>query len=231
MGRGAKINPVVRLALFAGFLFVVWLVIHTTGVIDPIAVRDWIDSTGALAPLVFVPISAVLGAMFVSGPILAGVSGYLFGPVLGTVVTLSSAIASAIIASLAGRLGGREGAVRVLGERRTSWLDHQIEKRGLWAVAGQRLIPGMPDAPMNYSFGALGVPVWQMAAGTMIGSAPRSFVYTALGSVINEPSPWLAASAAIVWIVMAIIGLEGVRRMWKKRHEHREHREHPVETD
>ncbi|MCE5291856.1 MAG: TVP38/TMEM64 family protein [Nocardiaceae bacterium] len=208
-----------RLALFVAGLFAVWLVVHTTGIIDPDAVRNWIESTGPLAPIVYVPVSGVLGAMFVPGPVLAGVSGYLFGPVVGTIVTLASAIFSAILASIGGRLAGREGAVRVLGDRRTAWLDHQIEQRGLWAVAGQRLIPGMPDAPANYSFGALGVPVWQMAAGTAIGSAPRAFVYTALGAVIHNPSPWLGVAAAVVWIAMAILGLEGVRRAWKRRHE------------
>ncbi|CAM3929886.1 TVP38/TMEM64 family protein [Smaragdicoccus niigatensis] len=208
-----------RLALFVVGLFAVWLVVHTTGIIDPDAVRGAIESAGPFAPLAYIPISGVLGAIFVPGPILAGISGYLFGPIVGTVVTLGSAIVSALIASFGGRVAGREGARRVLGDKRTAWLDHQIQTRGLWAVAGQRLIPGMPDAPVNYSFGALGVPAWQMAAGTAIGSAPRAFVYTALGAVIHNPSPWLGIAAAVIWIVMAIVGLEGVRRMWKRRHE------------
>jgi uncharacterized membrane protein YdjX (TVP38/TMEM64 family) len=209
----------VRLALFVAVLVGVWLTVTTTGIVDPKSVEAFIESTGPLAPLAYVPVSGLLGALFVPGPVLAGISGFLFGPIVGTIVTLASAICSAVITSIAGRLAGREGARRVLGDKRTAWLDHQIETRGLWAVAGQRLIPGMPDAPMNYSFGALGVPVWQMIAGTAIGSAPRAFVYTAVGAVIHDPSPWLGFAAAVVWIVMAIIGMEGVRRMWKRRHE------------
>lgn len=208
-----------RLSLFVAVLVAVWLSVTTTGIVDPKSVEAWIKATGPLAPLTYIPVSGVLGALFVPGPVLAGISGFLFGPIVGTFVTLGSAIVSALIASTGGRLAGREGARRVLGDKRTAWLDHQIQSRGLWAVAGQRLIPGMPDAPVNYSFGALGVLAWQMAAGTAIGSAPRAFVYTALGAVIHNPSPWLGVAAAVIWIIMAIIGLEGVRRMWKRRHE------------
>ena len=78
----------------------------------------------------------------------------------------------------------------------------------------------MPDAPVSYTFGALGVPVWQMAVGTAIGSAPRAFVYTALGASISDLSSPLAYAAIAVWCVTAIIGAFAAHRgyrSWRAR--------------
>ena len=112
----------------------------------------------------------------------------LFGPVLGVFVTLGATVGTAIITSLIGRRAGRDSARALLGTDRADRLDQLIERRGLWAVVGQRFIPGISDALACYAFGALGVPLWQMAVGALIGSAPRAFVYTALGASIGDLS-------------------------------------------
>ena len=65
---------------------------------------------------------------------------------------------------------GRIAAVSGLGETLSRDVD------GLWAVVGQRFIPGVSDALASYAFGAFGVPLWQMAVGAFIGSVPRAFV-------------------------------------------------------
>jgi uncharacterized membrane protein YdjX (TVP38/TMEM64 family) len=51
-----------------------------------------------VAPLTYVVVSAVLGALFVPGSILAAGSGLLFGPVLGIFVTLGAAVGTAVVA-------------------------------------------------------------------------------------------------------------------------------------
>jgi uncharacterized membrane protein YdjX (TVP38/TMEM64 family) len=157
-------------------------------------------------------VSAVLGAIFVPGSILAASSGLLFGPVLGVFVTLGATVGTAIVASLAGRRAGRDSARALLGATRADRVDTLIERRGLWAVVGQRFIPGISDALASYTFGAFGVPLWQMVIGAFIGSAPRAFAYTALGASIGNRSPWLAYSAIAVWCVSAIVGAFAARR-------------------
>jgi uncharacterized membrane protein YdjX (TVP38/TMEM64 family) len=183
-------------------------------------VRNTVRATGPLAPLTYVVLSAVLGALFVPGPILATGSGVLFGPLLGTFVTLCSAVGTASIASLVGRRAGRESARALLGTERADRVDAQIERRGLWAVVGQRFIPGISDALASYTFGAFGVPLWQMAVGSFIGSAPRAFVYTALGASIGNLSGPLAFTAIAVWCVTAIVGAFAAHRgyrHWRSR--------------
>lgn len=206
----------VRLALFAGFLLGMFYLVAVARVIDIAGIRSAITATGPLAPLAYVVMSTALGAVFVPGPILAAGSGVLFGPVLGTFVTLGATVGTAVVASLLGRRAGRDSARVLLGTDRANRLDARIERQGLWAVVGQRFIPGISDALASYTFGAFGVPLWQMILGSLIGSAPRAFVYTALGATIMNLSSWLAYAAIAVWCVTAIVGAVTARREYRK---------------
>ena len=207
---------IARLAVFFAFLIAMFYLVAVAHVIDFEAVRRAIAQTGPLAPLTYVVVSAVLGALFVPGSILAAGSGMLFGPGWGILVTLGSAVGTAIVASRIGHRAGRDSARALLGTTRA-------ERGGLWAVAGQRFVPGISDALASYAFGAFGVPLWQMAVGSFVGSAPRAFVYTALGAAIRNHSAPLAYAAIAVWCVTAIIGAFGARRGFKnwRRHKRR----------
>lgn len=220
----ARRRHVVRLALFAAFLLGLLYLVAVTRVIDVDDVRRAVAATGPAAPLAYVAVSAALGAIFVPGPILAAGSGVLFGPVLGTLVTLASAVGTASITRLLGRRAGRDSARALLGPVRADRLDAGIQRGGLWAVVGQRFIPGVSDALASYAFGAFGVPLWQMALGAFIGAAPRAFVYTALGASIGDLSSPLAYSAIAVWCATAIIGAFAAQRGYLHWRGHRRKR-------
>jgi uncharacterized membrane protein YdjX (TVP38/TMEM64 family) len=211
---------ILRLAVFVAFLLALFYLFAVARIVSVDDVRRTVAATGPFAPLTYVAVSATLGAILVPGPILAAGSGVLFGPLLGTFVTLGSAVGTAMITCLIGRRAGRESARGLLGAKRADRLDAQIERGGLWAVVGQRFVPGISDALASYTFGAFGVPLWQMAVGALIGAAPRAFVYTALGASIGKLSAPLAFSAIAVWCVTAIIGVVAARhgyRRWRDR--------------
>lgn len=212
---------VVRLAVFAAFLLGLFYLVAVTRVVDVEDVRRTIAATGPLAPLAYVMVSAVLGAIFVPGPILAAGSGLLFGPVVGLFVTLGATVGTAVITGLVGRRAGAHSARALLGADRADRLDQLINRKGLWAVVGQRFIPGVSDALASYAFGAFGVPVWQMAVGAFIGSVPRAFVYTALGASIGDLSSPLAYVAVAIWCVTAIAGAFATHRGYRHWRRHR----------
>ena len=203
---------IVRLAVFAAFLVALFYLLAVRHVVNIEDVRRTVAETGPAAPLTYIVVSAILGAIFVPGPILAASSGVLFGPVLGVFVTLGATVGTAIVASLLGRRAGRDSARALLGSQRAERVDALIERGGLWAVVGQRFVPGISDALAAYAFGAFGVPLWQMAVGAFIGSAPRAFVYTALGASIGNRSPVLAYAAIAVWCVTAVVGAFAAHR-------------------
>jgi uncharacterized membrane protein YdjX (TVP38/TMEM64 family) len=207
---------IARLAVFAAFLLALFYLVGIARIVDISDLRGAVAATGPAAPLVFVAVSSVLGAVFVPGPILAATSGALFGAAFGTLVTLCVTVGTAVICSLAGRRAGRDSARALLGADRADRVDAQIRTRGLWAVVGQRFIPGISDALASYAFGAFGVPLWQMAVGVFIGSVPRAFVYTALGASISQLSSPLAYTAIAVWCVTAVIGAFAAHREYGK---------------
>jgi len=217
---------ILRLAVFACFLLGMFYLVAVARVIDIEDVRRTVSATGPAAPLAYVVVSAVLGALFVPGAILAASSGLLFGPVLGIFVTLGATVGTAIVASLIGRRAGRDSARALLGAKRAERIDALLERRGLWAVVGQRFVPGISDALASYAFGAFGVPLWQMAVGSLIGSVPRAFAYTALGASIGNRSSPLAYAAIAVWCVTAIVGAFAAQHGYRKwRREHADRRE------
>ncbi len=214
------VNPnrrahIVRLVLLAGFLLGLWYLIGVARILDITDIRDAVASTGPAAPLVYVAVSALLGSVFVPGPLLAAGSGLLFGPVLGTFVTLGATVGTATIAGIAGRRAGRDSTRALLGAERTNRIDALIARGGLWAVVGQKFVPGISDAAASYAFGAFGVPLWQMMIGAFIGSAPRAFVYTALGASVGDLSSPLVYVAIAVWCMTAIIGAFAAHRGYR----------------
>lgn len=211
---------VVRLALLVAFLAGLFYLFTVARIIDVDTVRTTVAAAGPAAPLAYVVLSALLGAILVPGPILAAGSGVLFGPVLGVFVTLGATVGTAVVASLIGRRAGRDSARALLGAERADRIDARIERYGLWAVVGQRFVPGISDALASYTFGAFGVPLWQMAVGAFIGSAPRAFVYTALGASIDDLNSPLGYAALAVWVVTAVIGAFAAHRgfrHWRAR--------------
>lgn len=212
---GNRRKHILRLAVFAAFLMTMFYLVAVKHVIDVEAVRAQILKAGPVAPLLYIPMSAILASIFVPGPLLAAGSGLLFGPVLGTVVTLCSAALTAVITAYFGRRAGRDSARALVGAEWAGRIDSQIQRRGLWAVVGQRFVPGISDALASYVFGAFGMPLWQMAIGAFIGSAPRAFVYTALGASISDLNSRLAYAAVAVWCITAIIGAFAAHRGYR----------------
>src|ERR1035441_10579957 len=131
---------IVRLAVFAVFLVVMFYLLAVRHVVNIEDVRRTVAATGPAAPLTYILLSAILGAIFVPGPILAATSGLLFGPILGVFVTLGATVGTAVVASLVGRRAGRDSARALLGSERADRIDALIERGGLWAVVGMRVL-------------------------------------------------------------------------------------------
>ena len=184
---------VVLTALFAVF----WVVRPLT----QDEVRDFIEPADGFAAPLYVGVAGVLGALLVPGPLLAGASGLLFGTWTGFVVTLSAATVSALIGRAIGARASRRSPVR------DASLAVSVRKHGTLAVIAQRLAPVVPDGPFNYAFGVAGIAAWPLVLGTLIGSAPRAFAYTALGDSLDDGLTPLALVAIGVVVLTGAVGI------------------------
>ena len=213
-------NPRQRLALFVGALSVLAVVVLIVSPVSEQGLREAIEPFGVGGPLAYVAISALLGVLFVPGPILAGASGLLFGTAIGVCVTISSGVLSSVLAVQLAHRAGRPGMVE-LEHPRVKLVEELLERHGVGAVIVQRLVPGVPDAPCSYLFGLAGLASWKVALGTLIGAAPRSFSYTALGDGLGGGSSATAvvggATLVLTAVVGAVAGAVMVRRVRRDR--------------
>ena len=76
----------IRLALLAAVLLVLFVVFGVLRVVPQDDVRSWIEPLGNWGAPAYAVISALLGCILVPGPLLAAVSGVLFGTWLGFAV-------------------------------------------------------------------------------------------------------------------------------------------------
>ena len=169
-------------------------------------VRDWADSIGPLAPLLFVAVSASLTVLMFPGPLLAGASGLLFGLALGFPVSLASAVLGASLAFLISRHLAGDAVEHLAGPRLVA-LEALVSRRGFVSVLYARIAPGVPYTLVNYAAGLTRIPLMLFAAATALGAAPRAFAYTALGGSLGNLRSPEAAIAVAVLVVMGSIGL------------------------
>lgn len=176
------------------------------GGLSPSGVRDWIEPAGALAPVAYVVLSAGLGLLLFPGPLLAAAAGLLFGTALGFLVSTLAGLLGACLAFLIGRAVAGEAVVTLAGPRVLAARE-LVSRHGFLAVLYARLIPGVPDGPMNYAAGltAISLPVY--AAATVLGTAPRGFAYVALGGSLGDLRSPEAIAAIAILVLMALGGL------------------------
>jgi len=189
----------------------------TGGLPNADEVRDFGESLGWAAVLLWIPVTACLNAVFVPGPILAGAAGLLFGTAVGTPLAIAAATFTACFEMAIGRYlaGGEVG--QILPER-VRRIDDFLERRGFWAVLYIRLAPAIPYTLVNYGAGLTKLRFRDMAGGTAIGAAPRTFAYVALGGTIDDIGSPESIAAIILLVVIGLTGIVlGRRQMAAER--------------
>jgi uncharacterized membrane protein YdjX (TVP38/TMEM64 family) len=200
-----------RIAIYAAVSALVFGVAAATGNIPSSSeARDFGDDLGAWAPVLYVPLF-VLANFLIAWPILAGAGGLLFGTAAGTALALAGVTAAALTQmAIAHRLAG-EHRGRLLPER-TKAVENFLTEHGTVAVMESRIVPALPYGIVNYSGGLIDLPYKAMAIGTVIGAAPKAFVYAALGGSLDDLGSPEAIVAIGLWVLLAITGALFVRR-------------------
>jgi len=201
-----------RIAVYAAVTVVVVGTLALTGNIPSSSkARDFVDDLGALGPVLYVPLFVVVNFV-IAWPILAGAAGLLFGTAAGTPLALLGVTAAALAQmAVARRLAGDHRG-RLL-PRRTRRVENFLTENGAVAVMESRIVPVLPYGLVNYSAGLTHLPYSAMAVGTLIGAAPKVFVYTALGGSLDDLTSPEALVALVLWV---LLGLAGAAFLWRQ---------------
>lgn len=203
-------RAIARIVIYAAIGVSILVTLAITGNIPSSEeAREFGDDLGPLAPILFVPLF-VLANFLIAWPILVGAGGLLFGTAAGTVLGLAGVTCAALAQmAVATKLAG-EHRGHLLPER-TKRIENFLTDHGAVAVMESRIVPVLPFGIVNYSAGLIHLPYREMAIGTILGAAPKVFVYAALGGSLDDLGSPEAIAAISVWVVVAIGGVLFVR--------------------
>lgn len=113
---------------------------------DAEALRLWLGQFGVFAPIVFIAIQALQVIVApIPGQVVALVAGYLFGPVAGTVYSVTGVLIGSAIAFSLSKRYGRSFVEDVLNEDVVERFDGFVDTVGLPGLFAFVIIPGLPD--------------------------------------------------------------------------------------
>lgn len=191
-----------RLALLVSLLIVAAVSALLVDLPSGADLRSMVDGGGAVAPVVFVLLYALVTLAPLPKNVLSVLAGAVFGFSYGSVLVYLAALAGAAIAFTLGRTLGREAVERLTGDR-SAKVDELLAGRGLLAVVVARLIPVLPFTAINYSAGLSAIRFRDFGLGTAIGIIPGTLAYVALGSLAWDPTPWRVGVVAGALILLS----------------------------
>jgi uncharacterized membrane protein YdjX (TVP38/TMEM64 family) len=146
----------------------------------------WVESLGALGPLVYVLGYAVATVAFVPGSLLTLAGGAIFGLGKGFVLVFTAAVLGSCAAFLAARHVVRARIERrVLSNPRFAAVDRAVAEQGRWIVFLLRLSPVFPFVLLNYALGLTRVRFVDYAAAS-VGMIPGTLLYVYYGALAGE---------------------------------------------
>lgn len=130
--------------IFAVVTAIVWWV--DLRFFDPMWIRTWIKAMGFAAPLVFILLQAIQVVFApVPGQLLAGVGGYLFGGILGTLYSMLGVAIGSTVVFVTSQWYGRPFVARVLDSETLTRFDGFMADYGAAGLFIAFLLPLFPD--------------------------------------------------------------------------------------
>lgn len=202
-----RIHPGWRLGGLAVVVIAAFCAVGFLGPVSGPRGQGWISGgAGARAAVVFVVIYVGLTMACIPGPVIAGLSGVLFGTSEGTVLALSGGVIGAVLCCLVARHVAGDLVARVGGRRVRGFADW-VGRRGLGAMICARAAPGAPFGPVSYAAGLTRVRLRDFVVATAVIAAPRTFAYAAVGGSVHGVSGPLVGIAGAIIVGMGVLGL------------------------
>ena len=174
-----------RVLLFAALGAAVAMAYLMRDRLDAAALEGWIQSAGALGPAVYMAVYAVATVLFVPGSVITLAGGALFGPLWGTLYSLTGATIGATAAFFIARYLAADWVSR----KATGWMKQivdGVEAEGWRFVAFVRLMPVFPFNLLNYVLGLTRISPLQYVVASYVFMCPGAFAYTYLGYAGRE---------------------------------------------
>ena len=196
-----------KFLFFVFFLVFVFILFRYTALgsyLRPENVRDFINSFGVLAPVVYLVIYSLAPTLMIPGSILSLSGGLAFGGFYGTVYTVIGATIGSSVSYLVARMLGRDFLEGYL-KGRLKTFDDKAAEHGFKLILFLRFIPLVPFSALNFGAGLSMIKFKDYLLGTFFGIIPGTFVYVYLGSTLTEIGSVKFFVAVILFALLAIV--------------------------
>ncbi|MBD3214747.1 MAG: hypothetical protein GF311_19205 [Candidatus Lokiarchaeota archaeon] len=171
-------------------LFLIYILIFEDPTILYKIVIDWfvnpIHLIGIWGIFLFVGVMAIQGLIIpIPSEIVLFASGMIWGLWVGGVMGIIGSVAAGILCFYISRRGGRPLAEKFVGSTAIDMADNFIHKYGIGAIIFARFLPFIAFDPISYASGIVDLDSKKYTLATFIGSIPRAFFYSFLGSTLS----------------------------------------------
>jgi uncharacterized membrane protein YdjX (TVP38/TMEM64 family) len=182
------------------------------------ALRDWIQSLGALGAVVFVFIYAGATVAALPGLAITIVAGVIFGSLVGVIVVSIASTLGASMAFLIARYFARDATANWLARReKFKKLDDLTEKHGAIIVAIVRLVPLFPFNFVNYGFGLTKVRFWTYVSWSWLCMLPGTILYVVgtdavIQAIMRKEAPWTLIGIVVAVGILLVVLIKLARK-------------------
>jgi len=194
----------VRWLLGLALVSVIGLAVAWRDRFDVAALQTWVESAGAAAPLVFIALYAAATVLFLPGSVITLAGGVLFGPVWGTLWSLTGATLGAALAFLIARYLGGDWIARRAGPR-LSRLNDGVAAEGWRFIAFVRLVPLFPFNLLNYALGLTRIAFLPYVLASALFMLPGALAFTWLGYAGREALSGGEGTVRAILIALALV--------------------------
>ncbi len=178
-------RTVVRAALAGALAIAIVAAWLHRDALDMAALDGRVRDAGAWGPALFMCAYIVATVLSLPGALLTLAGGALFGPVWGTLYSLTGATIGATASFAIARYAASDWVRRRAGSWVLSLIDG-VEKEGWRFVAFVRLVPFLPFNLLNYALGLTRIRVAHYALASYVFMLPGALAYTYLGYAGRE---------------------------------------------
>ena len=172
--------------------------------------REWGEELGWVAVVVWPPLFGLI-VFFLPWPIVAGATGFVFGTVAGTPLTIAGVLwATSFQFWLSRHVPTHELRRSVL--ERVPRIDTLLHRNGFLTVFYTRLLPLLPWGAVSYAAGFARVRLRDVLLATLAAGTPKMFAYTALGGSFDDLTRPEAIVAIALLVMLTVVGLVVGRR-------------------
>lgn len=154
---------------------------------DPTTFKEFVSEFGILAPLIIMLLFVLQAFLFlIPGGLISIATGYLFGPVIGTIINLTGTLIGTTILFIVTRKLGKHVLHHWLDPVEIQHVHHYFHHKGKIVFFSARLIPLFPNEIVTVIGALSGARFRDFLFFSFLGFLPSTVLFNVFGSELSK---------------------------------------------